>query len=490
MSARADILVIDDDPVIRDTVGDVLREHGHHVDRVDRGLAALEHIVRERPVDLAIVDCRLPDISGLELLRSIKARSPETEVILITGHASLGGALEAMAGDASSYLVKPVGTAELLSTVDRALTRQALLRTLRGSEERYRLVAEALTEALLLLDLEGDVVLLNGHGEQLTGYRTDELLGRSVFSLLDETGAASARERLAGHGGAPELECVMVRKDGGTVPVELVCTPIARDGQVVGHLVVARDITVRKQAEADQAGTQHELVQSERLRAVGSLAEGVTDYVRQVLQKILGQVQVVLPQLEGSEVHGKLAGIKATVMEAADVLNRLQVASEVRTVLEAPPLDLNDVARAAIDEVRELAHAGVSAAPRFEIELAPGPVPDVAGEASVLIEVVTAVLANAIEALPAGGTIKVRTWASGSHVHCEVEDAGVGMSSATRERALEPFFTTKAGEHKGLGLSVAHGLLRRYRGAIQIASTEGAGTTVTLRLPARPAAGA
>ena len=488
MNARADILVIDDDPVIRDAVGDVLREQGHHVDRVDRGRAALERIVRQRPVDLAIVDCRLPDISGLELLRSIKARSPETEVILITGHASLDGALEAMAGEASSYLVKPVGTAQLLSTVERALTRQALLRALRDSEERYRLAAEAMTEALLLLDLQGDLVLLNGHGEQLTGYRADELVGRSVFSVLDEAGAARARERLGGRETAAEFECVMVRKDGRRVPVEMVCTSITRDGHVVGRLVVARDITERNrtiQTALDEVkDTQDELVESERLRAVGSLTEGVTDYVRQVLQKILGQVQVVLPQLEGTDAHGKLAGIKATVMEAADVLKRLQVASEVHAVAAAPPLDLNDVARAAIEAVRGLGPDTIG------IELIPGPLPDVAGEASVLIEVVVALLANAIEALPDGGTITVRTRASARHVLCEVRDPGVGMSPATRASALAPFFTTKAGEHKGLGLSVAHGLARRHGGDIQVSSVEGEGTSVTLRLPARAAAGA
>ncbi len=94
--------------------------------------------------------------------------------------------------------------------------------------------------------------MLNAFGEQLTGYRTDELLGRSVFSVLDEAGAARARERLDGHAVTltPEFESVIVRKDGRAVPVEMVCTSIARDGRVVGHLVVARDITERKQAQA------------------------------------------------------------------------------------------------------------------------------------------------------------------------------------------------------------------------------------------------
>src|SRR5260370_42610034 len=154
MASGADILVIDDDPVVRETVGDVLREHGHHVDRVDRGQDALTRVGQPRPGDLAIVHCRLPDPSGLDLLHNIKTRSPETEVILITGHASLDGALAAMAG-AASYLVKPVDTAQLLSAVDRALARQGLLRPLRGFDERYRLITESLTEALFLLGLAG-----------------------------------------------------------------------------------------------------------------------------------------------------------------------------------------------------------------------------------------------------------------------------------------------------------------------------------------------
>ena len=958
MSARADILVIDDDPMVRDAVGDVLQGLGHHVDRVDRGQAALDRIGRPRPVDLAIVDFKLPDISGLELLRSIKTRSPETEVIVITGHASLDSVLAAMDGDASSFLVKPVNTGRLLSTVDRALARQGLLRALRDSEERYRLIAESMTEALLLLDLEGGVVMVNGYGEQLIGFPSDELVGHPVFSLLDTPGAALLRERLeamqAGGEVAPQLECQVVRKDGRRVPVEMTCTSIAREGQVVGRLMVARDITERKRAQAvqgllssivessedaiiartlegriiswnpaaerlygytvveaigqpvsmlvppdrrdelpsilarlgdghrvsnyetvrvtkqgrridvsltvspikdasgrvmgaaatvrdistrlraertaralaqvgrellgtldlelvtdrivrgvlevfegrravlyelepasrrlvcvaaagpdepakwvgshlpagvgiawravtegrlvasagvladapggmhdetrpeeggqsmiavpltsrdrvlgalvlgggsdraystdeqhllsvfgdqaaltlrnaqlfseterarriaerlaaatrsvpqsvtvieigrqiadsltgllrgrsaivyrldpgtwslvlvaasrsgatagradavlargaglegvaaatrqpvvtadllgdprvglspasrrdltesgdraalalpllvqgrvvgaaivrDRAGrafsgedialarafadqaavalensylyhalesaldelkdSQQQLIENERLRAFGSLSEGVTDYVRQVLQVILGKVQLVLPELEGTDGHDTVATIKATVMEAAKVLKRLQAFAEVHTLSEAPPLDFNEVVRAAIDATRPRWTVGEGPeARRIQIELEASALPEVAGEASVLIEAVTAVLANAIEALPEGGTITVTTWTSGHQVHCAIRDHGVGMSPSARRRALEPFFTTKAGEHKGLGLSVAYGLLRRHGGDLDVGSAEEQGTVVTLRLPALSAA--
>ena len=93
------------------------------------------------------------------------------------------------------------------------------------------------------------------------------------------------------------------------------------------------------------------------------------------------------------------------------------------------------------------------------------------------------VLMNAIEAQPQGGTIAVKTWADDAHVLCTVRDGGPGITPDAQRRALEPFFTTKAGEHKGLGLNVAHGLLRRHAGDLEIAPASGHGTVVTLRLP-------
>jgi signal transduction histidine kinase len=90
---------------------------------------------------------------------------------------------------------------------------------------------------------------------------------------------------------------------------------------------------------------------------------------------------------------------------------------------------------------------------------------------------------NAIEALPEGGSITVETREAGSHVLCTIRDDGVGLTPDAQRRALEPFFTTKAGEHKGLGLNVAYGLLHRHGGDLEIAPAPERGTVVTLRLP-------
>jgi CheY-like chemotaxis protein/anti-sigma regulatory factor (Ser/Thr protein kinase) len=115
--------------------------------------------------------------------------------------------------------------------------------------------------------------------------------------------------------------------------------------------------------------------------------------------------------------------------------------------------------------------------------LQPGDVPPIRGDEGALREVLLNVVLNAIDALPAGGKIVVRTWHDETRVYCSICDDGVGMSQETAERALEPFFTTKGPQSRGLGLSVAYGTVRRHSGVLAIDSDVGRGTLVTIALP-------
>jgi PAS domain S-box-containing protein len=245
----ADILVVDDDPGMLETLGDVLERKGHRVHTADRGRAALDRLGQPSAVDLAIVDFELPDISGLDLLGSLKATSPETAVILISGHATLATALEAMEGHAESYLIKPLDLDRLLSTVDQALSRQRLARALRESEERYRLVTNAMTEAVLFLDPSGHLVLANRPAETLTGYPAADLRDRPFVRLLTPDGAERAKARLeAVRRGqtAPPIECQLLRKDGTRVWIEINISRVVKADHAVGYLAVVRDINDRR----------------------------------------------------------------------------------------------------------------------------------------------------------------------------------------------------------------------------------------------------
>jgi len=288
MSEAGHILVVDDEPGASETLRDILELKGHTVRTATSGRAGLEALASS-PVDAVIVDLKLPDVSGLDLLAAIKATSAETEVILITGHASLTSAVQAINGAAFGYLTKPFDVRQLVATLDKALEKQRLARALREAEERYRLVTEHITDAVFFLDLEGRLVFGNSRGAELTGYRVEELLGTPILSLLTPTGAREAEARLdavrAGQEVAPSFETQLVRKGGGLVWVEANLTSVTKDGKVVGCLGAARDITERKRAEqalreANQAltGLVADLEQRNRemalLSEMGELLQG------------------------------------------------------------------------------------------------------------------------------------------------------------------------------------------------------------------------
>jgi signal transduction histidine kinase len=169
------------------------------------------------------------------------------------------------------------------------------------------------------------------------------------------------------------------------------------------------------------------------------------------------------------------------------VLRKLRRFCEVRTLSSAEPIDLNRLARQAVEGSGANGEgAACAGGGRVRVITELGDIPHAAGQPLALVEVLSILLANSIEALPAGGDITIKTWASGGAVHCEVGDSGIGMSENVRRRALEPFFTTKGPERNGLGLSVAYAIIQRHQGEIEIAGVEGEGTRVTLRLPLAP----
>jgi PAS domain S-box-containing protein len=245
---------MDDDAATCHTLSDVLRAQGHAVQTAISGREGLGLLARH-PIDVAIVDAKLPDIPGLELLDAIKRASPQTEVIFVTVHASIGTAIQAVTRAAFAYLEKPFEMEHLLAMMHGAIERRDLGRELRESEERHRLVLDHIHDAVFLFDLEGRIIFGNGRIEQLTGYRLDELVGQPLSLLLTPEGARAAAARLetvrTGHDVPSFYETEFVRKDGTRLGVEVNSTGVIKDGVSIARLGAARDITRRKEAEAE-----------------------------------------------------------------------------------------------------------------------------------------------------------------------------------------------------------------------------------------------
>jgi CheY-like chemotaxis protein len=234
----------------------------------------------------------------------------------------------------------------------------------------------------------------------------------------------------------------------------------------------------------DLRTTQTRVVEGETLRAVGQMASGMAHHVNNLLAVISGRVQLLLVRITQPEIRRPLEIVQRATFDAAEVVRRVLGFTAIQPAAAAAPVDLNEVVR----EVVELARPrwrdeAQMRALTIDVALELGDIPRVAGEASALREVTMNLLFNAIDALQAGGTIRVSTWAADDWVYCAVADNGVGMSEEVRRRAFEPFFTTKGPKGTGLGLSVAHGIVQRHRGELSLRADEGGGTVVTLRLP-------
>lgn len=229
---------------------------------------------------------------------------------------------------------------------------------------------------------------------------------------------------------------------------------------------------------------QEARVRADTLRALGEMASGAAHHLNNRLAVVLGHVLLMRMKAQEPGLRRRFEIIEQATRSSAEVVRNLLRFSQVEPVSSAVGLDLNDLAREAIELTRPFWREQADAAPsRIDVVLAPRPVPSVAGEPAALRKVLVNLILNAVEALPQGGVIRIRTWASEDSVYCAVRDTGTGMSEDVQRRAVEPFFTTKGPKAVGLGLSVIYGILQGHGGDLEIESAARRGTTVTFRLP-------
>jgi len=240
---------------------------------------------------------------------------------------------------------------------------------------------------------------------------------------------------------------------------------------------------------------QHQLVAQERLRALGQMASGIAHDFNNTLAPILGFTELLLKQpdpfADRSRALKYLGLIRQSAQDGAHVVRGLREFYRPRLPGETThPVNLNDLVRQSIELTQprwkqQATATGISIAMATDLA---ADLPAVAGNEASLREALTNLLFNAVDALPAGGTITFRTWVADQHVLLEVTDTGTGMTPEIRRHCLEPFFTTKGTAGTGLGLSMVHGVIRRHDGTLEIDTAPGAGTTVRLRLPINPSA--
>ena len=234
----------------------------------------------------------------------------------------------------------------------------------------------------------------------------------------------------------------------------------------------------------DLRAAQETLVRGATLRAVGELAAGAAHHLNNLLAVVLGRTQLLLMKNPDAPTATSLRSIERAATDAAETVVRIQGFTRTAKRSETVSFDLNAAVQDAIEftRLRWQDEAQVKGAP-IDVAFEQGSPPAISGRSAEIREVMTNLILNAVDALPAGGRIAVRTRGEPGRAVVSVSDSGIGMSGDVKRRVFEPFFTTKGVKRTGLGLAVAYGTIRRHGGQVEVESEEGRGTTVTFWLP-------
>jgi len=348
-----------------------------------------------------------------------------------------------------------------------------------GEEERHRLVAavEQADEGVVITDADGVIEYVNPAFETKSGYLSAHAVGRDLGSFAAETeldGLYRTVLETAQRGTPWQGRFTWRRRDGRILDTDAAVSTV-RDGTgaVVNLVFTFRDMT-------GQVALEAQLLQAQKMEAIGRLAGGVAHDFNNLLQAMLSLTQLIRSQRHDPERIATLVrDLEQEVRRGASLTRQLLLFSR-RGESRLERLDLNELVGNAAAMLRRLVRESIVVA----VEPAPDALP-IEADRVQLEQVLMNLAVNASDAMAEGGRLTIRTGARDlTEVWLAAEDTGRGIPEEIRERIFEPFFTTK-GEEKGtgLGLSMAHGIIAQHGGRIEVTSLVGRGSTFTVVLP-------
>jgi PAS domain S-box-containing protein len=374
---------------------------------------------------------------------------------------------------------------------DRKRAEQAL----RESENKYHLLLDTLNEGVWAVDKSNVIMFVNPRMASMIGCAEDELMGRNIFDFLCVPLLAEYRE-LSRRENRPilgQFDGEIIRKDGTHVFTRLKVAPIeAEGGEYIGSIASVTDVSEQRKAESEVEKLQQQLVQAQKMEAIGRLAGGVAHDFNNLLTTILGNVELIKAK---KLVHGVIGDcaeeIQKASLRAVELTHQLLAFSR-KQMLQPKVLDLNGLVENLAKMLRRLIGEDITLELRLGARLG-----SVKADSGQIEQVILNLAVNARDAMPGGGRLLLETRNAeanesfggcglppGDYVILTVSDTGVGMDDEVKAHIFEPFFTTKEpGKGTGLGLSTVYGIVKQSGGYIFVDSEMGRGTAFIILLP-------
>ena len=390
--------------------------------------------------------------------------------------------------------------------IDRAIRE---VESIVSDDQRYRRFFENAIEGIFQTTPEGRYLAVNPALARIYGYASPAELqeklqdiGRQLY--VDPRRRAEFLERMEEDGTVVNFESQVYRKDGSVIWISENAVAERDDaGRLLYYEGFVVDVTARRETEealektrdelaqslAELRATQQQVVQQERLRALGEMVTGVAHDFNNALSIILGYAEILQDQCRkhpaGNDFAEHTQTILTASLDAAEIVSRLREFHRPAEPGETQSLlSLNALVEQAVRFTRPRWSAeSMARGMPIEVSTDLAVIPALRGSAPEIRELLTNLIFNAVDAMPQGGTITLRTRATGDGIELLVADTGAGMSEEVLRRCFEPFFTTKGESGSGLGLSMVYGTIERHNGTVNVKSKPGSGTTFLIHFP-------
>jgi len=482
------VLIVDDERGLRTGTKRILQSEGYNVDTAENGTEGIE-LGTKNDYDLCIIDLKMPDIDGIEVLKTIKKARPNTICYIATAFATFDTAIEATKLGAQSYIPKPFTTDELLKHLETGYEKRLLIleserlrkereeRLLEIAYEKSRLntIVNSIFDGVMVVNKTGELVLFNPASlkyfdlnEIIIGEKILGILPKEVSDLINKI---LNTEKYENKSYSTQLEL----KQNRELCVEVSCSPVPHpDGSLAGVVTVINNITEMKKLE---------YVKSQFVSMVAHELKAPMAAVMGFMNLILDDSMGIKPDKQKEYISRSTKRLQGLIEMVNDLLDisRMEIKKKEREIKE---LNIPEILKSNVDFLElELKKKGITVTTNLELDL-----PPIKADNNEINRLYTNILSNALKYNKEKGTIDISAYKSGNYVVTKIADTGIGMKPEDREKLFQEFFRVKNDQTRnipgtGLGLSIVKRIVESYSGKIEVDSEYGKGTTFIIKFP-------
>lgn len=471
------ILVIDDEPRIRDACIMVLSDSGFDVAAAPDGEQGLQ-MIEEKHYDIILVDLMMPTISGFDVLSEVRSHHPDTVVIVITGYATLEHSIEAMKKGAFDFIPKPFTPDQLRAVVDKSLRYTSALQDIADSKSRLGVMVNRLTDGVMTTDARKLIVQVNPAFLHMIGYHGEAVVGRHVTEIINDEYLLDSIDQALSMSSDMFSEItneISITENSAEKFFSARCAPFrGRMKENLGTVTVLHDITTLK--EMDQMKSD--------------FVSMVSHEIRSPMNSLLMQLKIISDGLAGDVTEKQqeiLQRASEKILNLNNLVTELLDLSRIESGLITHEKEQVDMG--VLLSEQQVFHAPYAADKKITIQInCPADLPTILANRQNMEEVFSNLITNSIKYSPDGSSITISAIVENEYLKTELTDTGFGISSDELELIFTRFYRTKDKNTReiqgtGLGLAIVKSIIESHHGKISVTSEVGSGTTFTVLLP-------